>query len=73
MATATLTFNLEDPDDRMAHLRAVNSLEMALFIWELRHNILRLAVKKGLESNEMIDFISEKIDSLPFDIDELIV
>ena len=36
--TATLTFNLDDPDDRMAHLRCVKSLEMAVALFEIANN-----------------------------------
>ena len=35
---ATLTFNIEDPDDNMAHKRAVLSTELALVIWEALMN-----------------------------------
>lgn len=35
MATATLTFDLNDPDDRMGHYRCVKSLDMALVIWDI--------------------------------------
>jgi hypothetical protein len=31
---ATLQFNLEDEEDRMAHFRCVKSLDMALAMWE---------------------------------------
>jgi molecular chaperone GrpE (heat shock protein) len=44
MATATLTFDLNDSDDVLAHLRAVKSLDMAMALWEIIHN-----TKKGLE------------------------
>ena len=33
---ATLRFDLDDVDDRMAHLRCVKSLDMALLLWEVR-------------------------------------
>lgn len=36
--TATLTFNLDDPDDRKAHLRCVKSLEMAIALFEIMKN-----------------------------------
>ena len=39
MATATLQFDLNDPDDVRAHLRAVKSLDMALAIWEITYNL----------------------------------
>ena len=44
MAKATLEFDLNDSDDRMAHLRAVKSLDMAMALWDIVHN-----TKKGLE------------------------
>ena len=44
MAKATLEFDLNEPDDVMAHLRAVKSLDMALALWDIVHN-----TKKGLE------------------------
>ena len=44
MAKAILDYNLNDPDDLMAHKRAIKSLDMAIALWELIHN-----TKKGLE------------------------
>jgi hypothetical protein len=35
---ATLTFDMSDPDDRAAHMRAIKSLDMAAALWELVHN-----------------------------------
>ena len=66
---AKLTFDLDDMDDRMAHLRAVKSLDMAIVLWEIVHNM-----KKGLEheigvfenysANDAIDLIYSKINDL---------
>jgi hypothetical protein len=36
---AQLVFNLDDPDDAMAHLRCVKSLDMALVLWEMSGKI----------------------------------
>ena len=44
MAKAKLKYDLDDFDDRMAHLRAVKSLDMAMALWDIVHN-----TKKGLE------------------------
>jgi len=44
MAKATLEYDLSDPDDVMAHKRAVKSLDMAMALWDIVHN-----TKKGLE------------------------
>ncbi len=44
MAKAILEFDLNERDDKMAHLRAVKSLDMAMALWDITHN-----TKKGLE------------------------
>ena len=44
MATATLRFNLSDPDDRDEHERCVKSLSMAKVIWHFMYN-----TKKGIK------------------------
>lgn len=36
--TATLTFNLDDPDDRKAHLRCVKSTDMAIALFDIMNN-----------------------------------
>ena len=53
MAKATIEYNLSDPDDVMAHKRAIKSLDMAMALWDIVHN-----TKKGLEwsmENKEID------------------
>jgi hypothetical protein len=44
MAKGKLEFDLNDFDDRLAHFRAVKSLDMAMALWDITHN-----TKKGLE------------------------
>ena len=65
MAKAKLEYDLNDFDDRIAHLRAVKSLDMALALWEITHN-----TKKGLEwtmegkdidKYEALEMVYEKI------------
>jgi hypothetical protein len=48
---ATLEFDLNDPDDRMAHLRCVKSTDMAIVISQIVCN-LRKQVDWELESHE---------------------
>ena len=38
MAKAILKFDLTDPDDRMEHKRAMQSLDMALALWQIMYN-----------------------------------
>lgn len=38
---AKLTFDLDDPDDRMAHLRAVKATDMACVLFEISANLYK--------------------------------
>ncbi len=80
MAKAKIEYDLNDQDDRMAHLRAVKSLDMAMALWDITHN-----TKKGLEwameGKEMdkydaLEMVFEKIHEIlnahNIDTDELI-
>lgn len=51
MAKANLEFNLDESDDRDAHMRAVKSLNMALALWEM-DQYLRAECKYGELSDE---------------------
>jgi hypothetical protein len=81
MAKAKIEFDLNDVDDRMAHLRAVKSLDIAMALWDITHN-----TKKGLEWSlenkdvdkyEVLEMVFEKIyeilDEHNVRTDELIV
>lgn len=63
---ATLEFNLEDADDIRAHKRCVQSLDMAIVLWELVHNS-----KKILE-HKIDRAIAEDININPYDSLDLI-
>jgi hypothetical protein len=52
MAKAILEFDLNDPDDRMDHLRAVHSVDLALALWEIHYNT-RKSVELTIEEHEM--------------------
>jgi hypothetical protein len=69
-----LEFNLENFDERREHLRCVKSTDMALFIWELKHNFWRKW--KHDESNFTLDNykdeLMELMESHNINIDELI-
>ena len=81
MAKAKIEYDLNEQDDRMAHLRAVKSLDMAMALWDITHN-----TKKGLEwamegkemdkydALEMVfDKIYEILNDHNINTDELIV
>ena len=52
MAKAILEYDLNDHDDKMAHLRAIKSTDLALVIWEFEMN-LRKKLERELESKEL--------------------
>jgi hypothetical protein len=80
MAKATLTFDLNDIDDKQAHLRCVKSLDMALAIFEFTYN-----TKKSFQYNldesddksyELLDKVYERfweiLNENNIKIDELV-
>ena len=36
---AKLEFDLDNPDDKMAHMRCVKATDMALMLWDIKQNI----------------------------------
>jgi hypothetical protein len=56
-----LEFDLNDPDDIAAHLRAVKSLNMALALWDIVYN-----AKKGLE-RQIENALEEDKNFTPYD------
>lgn len=81
MSKATLTFDLNDFDDRMEHLRCVKSLDMAMMLWELHMNGYRKftkynerqegAYQEGIE--EVFEYIRELLKEHQIDVEQLIV
>ena len=79
---AKLQYDLNDPDDRMAHLRAVKSLDMASALFDITRN-LKKQVERRFEDEtieydsfdviqEVFDRIHEILGENNIDIDELI-
>jgi hypothetical protein len=80
---ATLSYNLNDQDDRMAHLRAVKSLDMASALFDITRN-LKNKIENRYEdidntNNDVFDGIDAVFDEIynilednNIDIDELI-
>jgi hypothetical protein len=56
---AILEFDLNDYDDRMAHMRAVRSLDIATILWELAYN-----TKKGIEYEIEFKGIKDPYDAV---------
>jgi hypothetical protein len=81
MPQATLKYDLSDPDDFIAHLRAIKSLDMALAIWNIVHNtkknLHRTIGETDLSPDDVIDEVYKKIyeilDDHNIDSEELII
>lgn len=48
MAKAILEYDLNDPDDSMAHRRAVKSTDMAIVLFEIENNLHR-RIEMGID------------------------
>ena len=74
---ATLSFNLGDPDDKMAHMRCVKATDMAIVLFEIQNNIHRGLIDKDDESynngvNDTLQRIYSLMEEYNINIDELI-
>jgi hypothetical protein len=79
---ATLEFDLDNPDDRMAHMRAVKSLDMAIVLFELQTNLKKRcesiaeAQEADSDINDGVYLVFQQISELMYEngiiIDDLI-
>jgi hypothetical protein len=70
---ATLSFNLDEPDERMAHLRAVKATEMAIVLFEVQTQLTKKLEALGIERVEVVmEEINKIYESQNIILDELI-
>lgn len=62
---ATLEFNLDNPDERMEHMRCVKSTDMAIVLFEIQYN-LKKRIESHLERNAF-----NKYDAMEYIFDEI--
>jgi len=71
---AILEFNLDEPDDRMAHLRCIKSTDMAIVLFDIIYN-LRKEIE-NIDTDEKLDLFYDKLNAIMeeqgINIDELI-
>ncbi len=81
MPKAKLEFDLNELDDRLAHFRAIKSLDMAMALWDITHNTKK-SLEWKMEGKEMdkydaLEMVYEKIYEIleehNINTDELIV
>jgi hypothetical protein len=74
---ATLTFDLSDSDDALEHYRCIKSIDMALFIWDLRNKLNQLVDTsedgKHIDEAHILEAWNELKESHDINIDRLIV
>ena len=72
---ASLQFNLDDPDDSMAHLRCVRSTEIALALWTLRNKIIYTvdtSENGHIDGYELLKEIADVLTEYDINFDSLI-
>jgi len=80
MAKAKIIYDLNDPDDTKAFLRATKSMDMALVIWEFVYNVRKKTEyeisEKDMNAYTTLDFImddfSNELEEHGINIDDLI-
>ena len=81
MPTATFTFDLSDPDERLEYLRYAHSLDMAIALWEIVHNMrktmqLEVSKNESFDNADTIDFVFDsiikKLNEHSIDVNKLI-
>ena len=81
MPKAVLEFNLDDGEDKAAHLRCIKADDMALFLWELLYNSKK-KFEYRLDAGEIVDqyalldafyeFMWDKLKERGLDLEEII-
>ena len=68
---ATLSFDLDDYDDRIAHMRAVKSLDMALALYDINERFRSIENDNGplMFQKELLEILAHR----GIEIDELII
>ena len=51
---ATLEFNLDDVEDRMAHYRCVKALDMALALWQIKQLFYNRDDEEGISVDKLL-------------------
>jgi len=73
MAIVNIKYDLSDPEDEQALQRAMNSLDMALYIWEILHNgKRRFKHSENVDADDVWEYLWEELKEHKIDIDKLI-
>jgi hypothetical protein len=73
MAIVNIKYDLGDPEDEIALQRAMNSFDMALYIWEILHNGKRQFKNiENIDIDDVWQYLWEELKDHKIDIDKLI-
>jgi len=77
MSKAVITWNLNDLDENQDFKRSMKSKDMAMLLWELKHNSYKACGRKADESGEddfhiIFEHINDLFEQFSIDIDDLI-
>ena len=77
MSKAVITWNLNDFDENQDFKRCIKSKDMAMLLWELKHNSYKICSHKASESKDspedyIFEHINELFEEFNVDIDDLI-
>lgn len=74
---ATLSFNLDDPEQSLEHFRCIKSLDMALFIWDFAAKLRYLTDTsedgKYIDEAHIWEKWQELMNSYDLNIDRLVL
>jgi hypothetical protein len=73
MAIVNIKYDLADPEDEIALQRAMNSFDMALYIWEILHNGKRqFKNRENIDIDDVWQYLWEELKDHKIDIDKLV-
>ena len=73
MPIVNIKYDLSDPEDEQALQRAMNSLDMALYIWQILHNgKRRFEHSENVDIDDVWEYLWEELRNHKIDIDKLV-
>lgn len=73
MAIVNIKYDISDPEDEKALQRAMNSLDMALYIWEILHNGKRhFKHNENATVDDVFEYLWQTANDHRINIDKLI-
>lgn len=61
---ATIRFNLNDPEDKMSHMRCIKSLDMALALWRIQEKAMEYESINIAQLNEIFEKFNITMDEI---------